>query len=186
MYRHSSLRSQRYLHRCCRCRRRAFSLGREHFRSFSIATHGGTTLRRVGTVDFAALRPPCPRSYASHPPSSAQLHSLRAPLVARSRSGVRHCYAEPGVFVRCRQSRPPSALLPSALIKVSVAAPPLPCGCRHTALGRVACLRIPPLPHPYKGIAGSPLFRFMAHCRGLPSIPLYPCALPPGGGLPYA
>ena len=63
--------------------------------------------------------------------------------------------AEPGVFVRYRQSRPPSALLPSALIKVSVAATPLPRGCRHTALGRVACLRIPPLPHPNMGAVGS-------------------------------
>ena len=78
--------------------RLAFSLGRAHLRSFSTATHGGTTLRRVDTVDFAALRPPCPPSYASHPPSSAQLHSLRAPSFARSKSGVRHCYAEPGVI----------------------------------------------------------------------------------------
>ena len=166
--------------------RLAFSLGREHFRSFSIATHGGTTLRRVDAVDFATLRPPHPPSYAPHPPSSAQLHSLRAPSFARSKSGVRHCYAEPGVFVRCGLRPPPSALLPSALIKVSVAATPLPRGCRHTALGRVTCLRIPPLPHPYKGIVGSPLFRFRAHCRGLPPIPLYPCALPPGGWLPHA
>ena len=75
-----------------------FQLGRERCRSFSIATHGGTTLRRVDAVDFATLRPPHPRSYASHPPSSAQLHSLRAALVARSKSGVRHCCAEPGVI----------------------------------------------------------------------------------------
>ena len=166
--------------------RLAFSLGREHFRSFSTATHGGTTLRRVDGVDFATLRPRRPLSYATHPPSSAQLHSLRAPSFARSKSGVRHCCAEPGVYVRCRLRRPPSALLPSTLLKVSVAATPLPCGCRHTALGRVASLRIPPLPHPYKGIVGSPLFRFRAHCRGLPPIPLYPCALPPRGGLPIA
>ena len=88
------------------------SLGREHFRSFSTATHGGTTLRRVAAVDFATLRPPQPRSYATHPPSSAQLHSLRAPSVARPKSGIWHCYAEPSVYVRCGQS-PPPCLLPA-------------------------------------------------------------------------
>ena len=45
--------------------------------------------------------------------------------------------------------------------------------------------QIPPLPHPYIGIVGSPLLRFMAHCRGLPPIPISRCALPPGGGLPH-
>ena len=88
------------------------SLGREHFRSFSTATHGGTTLRRVAAVDFATLRPPQPRSYATHPPSSAQLHSLRAPSVVRPKSGIWHCYAEPSVYVRCGQS-PPPCLLPA-------------------------------------------------------------------------
>ena len=45
-------------------------------------------------------------------------------------------------------------------------------------------LQIPPLPHPYKGIGGSPLFRFMAHCRGLPPAPITRAPSPQGGGLP--
>ena len=52
------------------------SLGRERCRSLSAATQGGTTLRRVAAVDFATLRPPQPRSYATHPPSSAAHRSL--------------------------------------------------------------------------------------------------------------
>ena len=166
--------------------RLAFSLGRQHFRSFSIATHGGTTLRRVDTVDFATLRPPHPRSYATHPSSSAQLHSLRAPSFARSKSGVRHCYAEPGVFVRCGLRPPPSALLPSALIKVSVAATPLPRGCRHTALGRVACLQIPPLPHPNMGSVGSTPLTFLFRGGVLPPAPISRAPSPQGERLPIA
>ena len=166
--------------------RLAFSLGREHFRSFSTATHGGTSLRRVDAVDFATLRPPHPRSYATHPPSSAQLHSLRAPSFARSESGVRHCYAEPGVYVRCRLRRPPSALLPSDLIKVSVAATPLPRGCRHTAIGRVARLRIPPLPHPNMGAVGSTPLTFLIRGGVLPPAPISRAPSPQGERLPIA
>ena len=45
--------------------------------------------------------------------------------------------------------------------------------------------QIPPLPHPYKGVGGSPPLTFLFHGGGLPPSPLYPCALPPGGGLPH-
>ena len=44
--------------------------------------------------------------------------------------------------------------------------------------------QIPPLPHPYKGVGGSAPFTFLFHGGALSPMPLCPCALPPGGGLP--
>ena len=81
---------------------------------------------------------------------------------------------------------PPSALLPSALIKVSVAATPLPRGCRHTALGRVARLRIPPLPHPNMGAVGSTPLTFLIRGGVLPPAPISRAPSPQGERLPIA
>ena len=74
---------------------RGHSLGRERCRSFVKATQGRTTLRTVDVPVFATLRPTRPPPCAPHLPSSAFPHSLCAPSVARSKSGSRHCYAEP-------------------------------------------------------------------------------------------
>ena len=56
---------------------------------------------------------------------------------------------------------------------------------RQKAKRKAVLGQIPPLPHPYKGIVGSAPFTFLIRGGALPSIPLYPCALPPGGGLPH-
>ena len=78
---------------------RGHSLGRERCRSFVKATQGRTTLRTVDVPVFATLRPTRPPPYASHLPSFAFPHTLCAPSVARSKSGTRHCFTEPGRYL---------------------------------------------------------------------------------------
>ena len=82
------------------------SLGRECCRSFSKATQGRTTLRAVDVSDFATLSPQRLPPYASHLPSSALLHSLCTPSVARTESGTRHCFAEPSIIYRLAEVNP--------------------------------------------------------------------------------
>ena len=82
------------------------SLGRECCRSFSKATQGRTTLRAIDVSDFATLSPQRLPPYASHLPSSALLHSLCTPSVARTESGTRHCFAEPSIIYRLAEVNP--------------------------------------------------------------------------------
>ena len=136
-----------------------------------------TSLRSDHRIHPPTLRirhPPLSFTLSVHPPSLGQ----RAVSGTATQSRAFLC----GVGYALRlppSSLPPCSKCRSRLRRSLVAAATLPPGVL------LAC-ESPPLPHPYKGIVGSPLFRFRAHCRGLPPIPLYPCALPPRGGLPYA
>ena len=82
--------------------RLAFSLGRQHFRSFSIATHGGTTLRRVDAV--ASLRSDhrihAPTLRIRHPPLSFTLSMQPWSLGQKAVSGT--ATQSRALFVRCR------------------------------------------------------------------------------------
>ena len=93
--------------------RLAFSLGRQHFRSFSIATHGGTTLRRVDAV--ASLRSDhrihAPTLRIRHSPLSFTLSVQPPSLGQKAVSGT--ATQSRALFVRCGLS--PSALHPTKI-----------------------------------------------------------------------
>ena len=96
------------------------ALGREHIRS-------GYKLRRAalrfGLMAFSVpLRSNTERhqTFTTHPPSSAFALSTVPPRSVDRKSGVWHCYAEPSVFVRCRQSLPPCSLHAAILIHETI------------------------------------------------------------------